>query len=141
MRRRATGSAAREQDWEVTEAADGIEALARLATDHPDLILLDLMLPQMNGYEVIEAIRQHKQWRTIPVVVITGVEIDAEGRHRLQGQVERVLQKGLYSRDRLFQEVRTLIGAHGRCLRSCPLRTSRRSPNWSGAGSRKTTTR
>jgi len=95
-------------------AAPLVQCLDAVREHVPDLVLLDLMLPQMNGYEVIEAIRHHKQWRTIPVVVITGVEIDAEGRRRLQGQVEQVLQKGLYSRDRLFQEVRTLIGVHDR---------------------------
>ena len=104
----------RGQGWTVSEAADGFEALARIEADRPDLVLIDLMLPRMNGFEVIEEIRKHKAWESVPVIVITGAEIDAEARHRLESQVEQVLQKGLFSRDQLFEEIRALVATHRR---------------------------
>jgi PAS domain S-box-containing protein len=110
------GGTLREQGWHVTEAADGRAALARIEADHPDLILLDLMLPRMDGFELVEEVRRHKSWESIPIVVITGADLDPEARRRLQGRVEQVLQKGLYGRDELLDEVRALVGEHDRGL-------------------------
>ncbi len=78
-------SSLRGQGWTVAEAADGFVALAQIEVERPDLILLDLMLPRMNGFEVIEEIRKHKAWESIPVIVITGAEIDSEGRRSSGG--------------------------------------------------------
>jgi CheY-like chemotaxis protein len=101
----------REQGWEVCEAADGREALDRIGVDRPGLILLDLMLPEMDGFEVIEKIRENPEWGTIPIVVITGVELDSEARRRLQGRVEQVLSKSFMGRNELFREIRRLVAA------------------------------
>ncbi|MBV8077138.1 MAG: response regulator [Planctomycetaceae bacterium] len=106
--------ALRGQGWTVSEASDGFEALARIEADRPDLVLMDLMLPRMNGFEVIEEIRKHKAWESVPVIVITGAEINAEVRHRLESQVEQILQKGLFSRDQLLEEIRALVASHRR---------------------------
>ncbi len=101
-----------EQDgYKVVEAEHGREALALLSDMAPGLILLDLMMPEMDGFEFVTELRRHEAWREIPVIVITARDLTAEDRLRLNGYVERVLQKGTYSRDGLLAEVRELVTA------------------------------
>jgi GAF domain-containing protein/DNA-binding response OmpR family regulator len=101
-----------EQDgYSVAEAEHGRDALARLPEISPGLILLDLMMPEMDGFEFVVELRRHEAWRAIPVIVITARDLSAEDRRRLNGYVEKVLQKGAYSRDALLAEVRELVAA------------------------------
>jgi signal transduction histidine kinase/CheY-like chemotaxis protein len=104
--------------WGVAEAANGREALAWVARGRPRLILLDLMMPGMDGFEFLEELRQHAEWRSIPVVVVTAKDLTPEDRLFLNGSlllggcVKRVLQKGSFRRDDLLREVRDLVAAH-----------------------------
>jgi GAF domain-containing protein/CheY-like chemotaxis protein/anti-sigma regulatory factor (Ser/Thr protein kinase) len=91
--------------YAVVEASNGREALERLNEVSPGLILLDLMMPEMDGFELVAEVRRHDAWRAIPVLVITAKELTAEDRRRLNGYVERILQKGAASRDALLREV------------------------------------
>ncbi|HLA44246.1 MAG TPA: response regulator, partial [Aggregatilineales bacterium] len=94
------------EGWEVIEAENGRIALERLRTHRrPNLILLDLMMPEMDGFEFLEELRQHKEWQTIPVVVVTAMTLSVEDRNRLNGYVRRVLQKGAYDRETLLREL------------------------------------
>ena len=77
----------------------------------PHLVLLDLMMPELDGFTFVERLRAEPAWRTIPVVVVTSKDLTAEDRHRLNGKVERVIQKGTYSRDALLAEIRSLVRA------------------------------
>jgi PAS domain S-box-containing protein len=97
------------EDWLVMEAANGQHALETLAESVPDLILLDLMMPEMDGFQFITALRQHPDWRTLPVIVVTAMDLTPTDRLRLNGHVEQILQKGCYNRDQLLQEVRDLV--------------------------------
>ena len=97
--------------YTVVEAENGRIALERLRTMAPGVILLDLMMPEMDGFEVVAEMRRHEAWRTIPIVVVTAKELTVEDRQRLNGYVERVLEKGAYSRDTLLAEVRDLVAA------------------------------
>jgi PAS domain S-box-containing protein len=99
------------EGWVVTLAGNGHEGLARVAENQPALILLDLMMPEMNGFEFLAELRQREEWRSIPVVVVTAKELTADERSRLQGQVEKLVQKGAYSRVDLLAEVRDLVKA------------------------------
>src|SRR5882757_5229254 len=63
------------QQWMVQEAASGREALARIEEMKPDVILLDLMMPEMDGFAVVAALQREARWRDIPVVVITALEL------------------------------------------------------------------
>jgi CheY-like chemotaxis protein len=94
--------------WRVAEAENGRVALERVAEALPRLILLDLMMPEMDGFEFVSELRRNEAWRSIPVLVITALEITAEDRARLEGNVARILQKGEYGRDELLREVRRL---------------------------------
>ncbi|HMA43575.1 MAG TPA: response regulator [Gemmatimonadales bacterium] len=81
------------EGWAVAEAEHGRVALERMAQRVPDLVLLDLMMPEMNGFEFLEALRERAAWREVPVVVITAKELSDEERRRLNGDVERVVTK------------------------------------------------
>jgi len=98
-----------EQDgWTVCEAENGRVGLERLAENRPDLILLDLMMPEMDGFEFVAEMRRHAEWKGIPVVVVTARDITHEDRVRLDGQVKKIFQKGALSREELAREIRTM---------------------------------
>jgi adenylate cyclase len=89
--------------WEVTEAENGQIGLAGLAEARPDAIILDLMMPEMDGFEFLEKIRRQPEWRDIPVVVVTSKDLTMDDRNRLNGGVERIIQKT--DRDETLREV------------------------------------
>jgi CheY-like chemotaxis protein len=82
------------ESWIVAEAEDGRAALAAVADKTPDLILLDLMMPNMDGFEFAERLHRDSRFRTIPIVVITAKELTEDDRRRLNGSVLRVVRKG-----------------------------------------------
>jgi adenylate cyclase len=89
--------------WQVVEADNGQIALTRLNEARPIAILLDLMMPEMDGFEFIDEVRQHEDWREIPIIVITARDVTAEDRARLNGRVESVIRKG--GRDDMLRQV------------------------------------
>jgi CheY-like chemotaxis protein len=97
------------EGWQVVEADNGEVALGRVAERRPDLILLDLMMPKMDGFEVISALRSTALWRSIPIIVLTAMDLSATDRLRLNGYVEKVLQKGSYDHELLLGDVRALV--------------------------------
>ncbi len=99
------------EGYAVIEADDGRAALARLRDATPGVILLDLMMPEMDGFDVVAAIQGNAAWRPIPIVVITAKDLSPEDHERLNGYVARVLQKGALSRETLLGEVRDLVAA------------------------------
>ena len=96
------------EGWTVHEAENGRIALDRIAAHRPALILLDLMMPVMDGFEFIQVLRQTPDYRSIPVIVVTAKDLTAEERGELSGHVQAILQKGGYSRQELLQEIREL---------------------------------
>jgi len=99
------------EGFAVMKAENGRVALERLRGEAPSLILLDLMMPEMDGFEFVAELRRHESWHTIPVVVITARDLSRDDRDRLNGHVEKVLQKGAYDRDQLLAEVRELVAS------------------------------
>ncbi len=108
------------EGWTVSEAENGRTALARMAERQPELILLDLMMPEMDGFQFVEAMRQHEAWRSIPIIVVTAKDLTEADIQRLNGSVERILQKGVYNREELLRAVRDLVAAHVRAERPSP---------------------
>ncbi len=98
-----------QEGWQVREAANGRDALAQVAEEQPQLILLDLMMPEMDGFEFVQELHKLPGARSIPVVVITAKDITLEDRLRLNGYVEKILEKGTYSRDDLLRAVREMV--------------------------------
>ncbi len=103
--------AAETEGWEVREAENGRAALSRVAEQRPEVILLDLMMPEMDGFEFLEALRAREEWQSIPVLVITAKDLSDEERERLNGGVQRIVLKGAKDREALLAEVRELVAA------------------------------
>jgi signal transduction histidine kinase/DNA-binding response OmpR family regulator len=99
------------EGWAVTEAENGRVALARVAENPPEMILLDLMMPEMDGFDFVTELRKRPEWRSIPIVVITAKSLTVEDRLRLNGYVEKILQKGSFNREEMLREVRDLVSA------------------------------
>ena len=107
--RRTLRTALENDGWEVSEAENGRVALARLSEARPDIIMLDLMMPEMDGFEFLVEMRSHTEWRDIPVLVVTAKDLTVEERSRLNGEVERVLQKGGSELDELLREIGRIL--------------------------------
>jgi len=99
------------EGFTVVEAENGRVALERLADVQPSVILLDLMMPEMDGFEFVAEFRRHEAWRAIPIVVVTAKDLSQDDRERLNGHVQKILQKGTHDRDQLLAEVRELVSA------------------------------
>jgi len=95
--------------WTVREAANGREALDRLKEGKPDVILLDLMMPEMDGFAVVAALQKEAGWRDIPVIVITARDLDAKDRQRLNAGVQFVLVKERFQPADLVERIRRLV--------------------------------
>ena len=96
---------------DVREAANGREALEILERERPTLILLDLMMPVMDGFEFCAALHDRPDWKGIPVVVLTAMDLTPEDRRRLNGTVADVVQKGPDS-NAVMSEVHDLVLSH-----------------------------
>ncbi|MCT7972403.1 response regulator [Laspinema olomoucense] len=95
--------------WKTLVAENGRRGLEAIAAHPPDLILLDLMMPEMDGFEFLNALKQYPLWRSIPVVVMTAKDITPQEYLQLKGSVQTILQKQGLSFDRLCTEIRTMI--------------------------------
>jgi CheY-like chemotaxis protein len=93
----------------VREAGNGREALDRLQQGKPDVILLDLMMPEMDGFAVVAALQKDAGWRDIPVIVITSLDLDAKDRARLNSGVQSVLVKERFQPADLVERIRRLV--------------------------------
>ncbi len=94
--------------WQVTEAENGRVAVETLIAARPDVIILDLMMPTMDGFEFLDQLRGRPDWQDIPVVVITAKDLSDEDRDRLNGGVERIIQKS--DRDEMLRQLSREIG-------------------------------
>jgi CheY-like chemotaxis protein/anti-sigma regulatory factor (Ser/Thr protein kinase) len=99
--------------WKVAEAENGKVALERLKAGVPDLILLDLMMPEMDGFEFVSRIRDDEKWRAIPVVVVTAKDITPQDQMRLEGNVRKIFHKATFTREELVGEIRSAMDGPG----------------------------
>jgi len=93
----------------VASAENGREALERIAQQVPDFIILDLMMPEMDGFEFLTRLREKGEYRSIPVIVVTAKELTAEDRAQLERDASRVIAKGPAGVEVLLEEVRRSI--------------------------------
>ncbi|TFH24608.1 MAG: response regulator, partial [Myxococcales bacterium] len=103
-----------QEGWTVGEADNGRAGLARLAETRPSLILLDLMMPLMDGFEFVMEVRKREDWRSIPIVVVTAKDITEEDRRRLNGDVAALIEKRGLGTDDLLGQIRELLTATSR---------------------------
>jgi CheY-like chemotaxis protein len=95
---------------EVREAADGDEALVKVAVRRPDAIVLDLLMPRVDGFEVLERLQADASTRSIPVIVLTARQLSREERNQLSSRAIALLLKSAYSGDELRRLVREAVG-------------------------------
>jgi adenylate cyclase len=100
------------EGWEVTVSVNGREALDCLKSDHPDLVLLDLMMPEMDGFEFLAEFRKDPKFASTPVIVVTAADLSPADRHRLNGGVEYILEKAASNRQDFLRQIRNLIGRY-----------------------------
>ncbi|MCV6636592.1 ATP-binding protein [Candidatus Albibeggiatoa sp. nov. NOAA] len=94
---------------EVMTACHGKAALQSLEMFQPDLILLDLMMPEMDGFSFLQHVREHPTWRNIPIIVLTAKDLTSVESETLQEQAKLVLQKGNYEMNDLLQDIGALL--------------------------------
>ncbi len=97
--------------WEVAEAGNGQEGLDVLSSLEPNLILLDLMMPVMDGFGFLAALRAKPEWQHIPVIVITAKDLTGEDHERLNGMVDEVIEKNAYTREDLLERMSKAVAA------------------------------
>jgi CheY-like chemotaxis protein len=97
------------EGWQVHEAANGRLGLEQLSQGVPGLILLDLMMPEVDGFGFMKELRKRPDCAQVPVIVITAKDLTDEDRRRLSGEVARILGKDSTSREQLVAEVRQFL--------------------------------
>ena len=98
-----------DERYRVVTAANGREALAAVAQARPALILLDLMMPEMDGLEFLEQLRRNPVAAAIPVIVITAKELTPQDRQRLHGRVSEVIAKGTFNAVALAEQINAIL--------------------------------
>jgi CheY-like chemotaxis protein len=99
------------ESWLVAEAKNGRIGLSRLGERRPDVIVLDLMMPEMDGFEFLAELRSVTEWRDIPVLVVTAKDLTDDDHRRLNGEVTRVIQKRACAREELLRQLREELTA------------------------------
>jgi adenylate cyclase len=108
------------EGWTVATAPNGRDALVRLGEGTPQLILLDLLMPEMDGFEFLARLRGNPEHAAVPVVILTAADLTQEQRSRLNGGVERVLEKAAYAQGELMVELRRIIGRYAAAAERMP---------------------
>ena len=94
-----------QEGYDVVEASGGQDAVALVRGRRPHIIILDLMMPDVDGFAVLESLKANKDTRSIPIIVVTAKELTAEERRILNSGVESLLQKGIFEQDELLEDV------------------------------------
>lgn len=95
--------------WQVVEAADGIAGMSRIDECAPALVLLDLVMPRMDGFAFLDELRGREDLPDLPVIVLTGRDLTHAERDELSVRAGRVMAKGRYSGGQLEEEVRRAL--------------------------------
>ncbi|UWQ32196.1 response regulator [Leisingera sp. M527] len=95
--------------WDVTEAENGNVGIERLDGCQPDLIMLDLLMPEMDGFQFLEALRQRHEYGRVTIVVLTAANLTPEDHRRLNGGVTQIVQKTDTGRSELLATIREII--------------------------------
>jgi threonine synthase len=96
-------------DYSLFEASDGDQAIALAQREQLDLIILDLMMPEIDGFTVLDSLKASPKTATIPVIVVTAKELTSQEKERLRGQIYSLMQKGEFLSDDLLDEVKSLV--------------------------------
>lgn len=93
---------------QVVMAGNGQEALERCRDERPDLVILDLMMPQVDGFDVVEAIRGRSDWKDVPILIVTAKDVSEEERQRLKGRIQALVAKQMLTPEQFYRQLTTL---------------------------------
>jgi len=97
------------EGWTVREAENGARGLEELSISKPSIVLLDLMMPEMDGFEMLRAMRANTTWHGVPVVIVTSKDLNRQELEWLRGNAREVFQKGAYGLGELVSSVRNMV--------------------------------
>jgi CheY-like chemotaxis protein len=95
-------------NMEVLVADGGKSGIEQALKKKPDLIILDLMMPEVDGFEVVSALRGNPDTAEIPILIYTAKNITSEDRERLQGNIQSIIQKGDFGKERFLEMINSL---------------------------------
>lgn len=98
-----------ERKYKIYEAPDGATGMALIQSKKPDLVLLDLMMPGVDGFTVLDTMKANEQLRDIPVIVVTAKDLTSQDYQRLSGRIESLLQKGEFMEDKLVESISDVL--------------------------------
>lgn len=96
-------------EYTIFEAVDGRQAIELANREQPDLMILDLMMPEVDGFGVLDALKANPETAHIPVIVVTAKELTPHEKERLRGRIHSLMQKGEFMNDELADEIRALL--------------------------------
>jgi CheY-like chemotaxis protein len=96
------------EGYDVLDALDGASGVAKAIKEHPDLIVLDLLMPGMSGFDVVKALQDYPDARKIPIIICTVKELTEEDREILNNNVKSIVQKGEDAKTHLLEAVRKI---------------------------------
>ncbi len=94
-----------QSQYKIIEASNGKQGLELVHNVNPDLIILDLTMPEMDGFKVVEALKDSEKTRSIPIIIVTAKELSPAEQQLLTGQVEVLLRKGIFTENELLEDV------------------------------------
>ena len=92
-------------DYKVKGASDGLRGIQIAQSEAPDLILLDVMMPDMDGFSVMNALQQNPNTKDIPIIVVTAKELTPQEKAMLSGHIKALMQKGDFMSDDFLDEI------------------------------------
>jgi signal transduction histidine kinase/DNA-binding response OmpR family regulator len=95
--------------WQVQAVSNALQAIELVEEEIPSLILLDLMMPGMDGFEVIKKLRYNPKWEVVPIIVLTAMELSSAEHAQLSRQVHNIFQKGQYNQEELLNEMNNIV--------------------------------
>ena len=92
-------------NYKIIEASNGKEGLELVKSRNPHLIILDLSMPEIDGFMVVETLKNDEKTRQIPIIIVSAKELTPADHQRLTGQVEVLLRKGIFTENELLEDV------------------------------------
>ncbi len=103
----------RKEGYRTMEAVNGLLAFERLSESAPDAIILDLLMPGMDGFEFLARLRRNSDWQAMPVIVVTAKTLTADDHRRLKGSIELLVKKSGDGVETILAHLREMLPAHG----------------------------
>ena len=97
------------EGWCVKHAENGKDAINQIKKYNFELIVLDLVMPIMDGFEFLKTVKATRNWNNIPIIVITSKDLTEEDYSFLTANVDRIIQKGKYTRRELIKRINIAI--------------------------------